>query len=138
MEKHLRRMGCVAALGVAALGLVACSSDKAASTSPSTATTGANQQTVSVKLFQFQPQTINVSAGTEVVWENGDDTKHEPTSGAPGAIQPTFDVTIDGVGCHRVVHVRHSRYLRLLLPAPHLHDRHGRRFVIARTAISRT
>lgn len=56
----------------------------------------AKQQSVAVMLFQFQPQTVQVEAGTEVVWENGDDTVHEPTSGSPGAIQPGFDVTIDG------------------------------------------
>lgn len=52
---------------------------------------------MAVKLFQFQPQTVEVPRGTTVVWENGDDTTHEPTSGAPGAIQPTFDVTIAGL-----------------------------------------
>jgi plastocyanin len=88
-------MGCCAALGVATLGIAACSSDS--SGSPST-TQSTDQQTVTVKLFQFQPQTIEVPTGTKVVWANGDDTVHEPTSGAPGAIQPTFDVTLEGQG----------------------------------------
>jgi plastocyanin len=80
--------------------MAACSSDSSdSSATPSDQQPGpANQQTVAVKLFQFQPQTTQVAAGTEVVWENGDDTVHQPTSGAPGAIQPVFDVKIDGVG----------------------------------------
>jgi plastocyanin len=88
-------MGWIAALAVATVGLGACSSDSSGS---SASTDPYGQQMVAVKLFQFQPQSTQVEAGTEVVWANGDDTVHQPTSGASGAIQPFFDVTIEGVG----------------------------------------
>lgn len=88
-----RQLAVVGAVGLVAMG-AACSSDDGGSSS---ATPAAAQQRVSVKLFQFQPQTIQVETGTEIVWENGDDTVHEPTSGRPGAIDPLFDVTVDGV-----------------------------------------
>jgi plastocyanin len=87
---------------VAAAGIAACSSDSSDATASRDQAQEqeqqVGQQAVSVKLFQFQPKTIEIDAGTEVVWENGDDTVHEPTSGAPGATDPLFDVTIDGVG----------------------------------------
>ena len=44
-----------------------------------------------IKLFQFQPQSIEVKAGTTVKWTNGDDIEHSVTAGAPGQESKTFD-----------------------------------------------
>ncbi len=45
----------------------------------------------SIKLFQFQPKTIAVKAGTTIEWLNGDDIEHSVTSGAPGKETGSFD-----------------------------------------------
>jgi len=82
----------VVAVGLATSALTACSSDESDSSDGS-----ASQQAVAVKLFQFDPETVEIASGTEVLWTNGDETVHQPTSGAPGAITPIFDVSLDGV-----------------------------------------
>ena len=45
----------------------------------------------SIKLFQFQPKTIEVKVGTTVEWVNGDDIEHSVTAGAPGKETKDFD-----------------------------------------------
>jgi plastocyanin len=84
-------------VAVVALPLVlagACSSDDDGATSTTEAPVVA---TVDVKVFQFEPSPLEIASGTTVTWVNGDDTIHQPTSGVPGAIEPTFDVELDGV-----------------------------------------
>ena len=44
-----------------------------------------------IKLFQFQPNPIEVKAGTTVKWTNGDDIEHSVTAGAPGNESNAFD-----------------------------------------------
>ncbi len=44
-----------------------------------------------IKLFQFQPKTITVKAGTTIEWMNGDDIDHSVTSGKPGKPDKSFD-----------------------------------------------
>ncbi len=44
-----------------------------------------------IKLFQFQPGTIEVRAGTTVEWTNRDDIEHSVTSGTPNAPAGDFD-----------------------------------------------
>jgi amicyanin len=44
-----------------------------------------------IKLFQFQPNPIEVKAGTQVTWTNGDDIEHSVTAGAPGKESGAFD-----------------------------------------------
>ena len=38
---------------------------------------------VSIRTFQFAPDTMRVKAGTRVVWTNHDDIEHTITSGTP-------------------------------------------------------
>jgi len=38
---------------------------------------------VSIRTFQFAPDTLRVKAGTRVVWTNTDDIEHTVTSGTP-------------------------------------------------------
>ena len=45
----------------------------------------------SIKLFQFQPETITVKAGTTIEWVNGDDIGHSVTSGDPKTPGKIFD-----------------------------------------------
>src|SRR5262245_20444218 len=44
-----------------------------------------------IKLFQFKPKTIEITAGTTVKWENGDQIEHSVTSGTPGEPSGAFD-----------------------------------------------
>ncbi|MGQ0484020.1 MAG: cupredoxin domain-containing protein [Hyphomicrobiales bacterium] len=44
-----------------------------------------------IKLFQFQPKTLEVAVGTTVKWINGDDIEHSVTAGAPGQESGDFD-----------------------------------------------
>jgi len=44
-----------------------------------------------IKLFQFQPKTLEIAAGTTVRWVNGDDIEHSVTAGAPGQETGAFD-----------------------------------------------
>jgi plastocyanin len=44
-----------------------------------------------IKLFQFQPKTIEVKAGTMIKWTNGDDIEHSVTGGEPGKESGAFD-----------------------------------------------
>lgn len=46
---------------------------------------------VAIKLFQFQPKTIEIKTGTIVEWENGDAIDHSVTAGEPGKQSPDFD-----------------------------------------------
>ena len=39
--------------------------------------------TISIKTFQFAPDTLRVKAGVRVVWTNTDDIEHTITSGTP-------------------------------------------------------
>jgi plastocyanin len=38
---------------------------------------------ISIKTFQFAPDTLRVKAGTRLVWTNTDDIEHTITSGTP-------------------------------------------------------
>jgi len=50
--------------------------------------------TVTIKTFAFGPRTIQVAAGTTVVWINRDDIEHTITSGAPDRPDSAFDHTL--------------------------------------------
>jgi plastocyanin len=58
----------------------------------------APEQAVSIHLFQFEPKTIEVAAGTLVVWDNGDDIEHTVTSGAGEKADGHFAGTMAGKG----------------------------------------
>jgi plastocyanin len=51
-----------------------------------------------IRVFQFQPKTLEVRPGTRVTWTNDDDITHTVTSGAPGSPDGRFDVRLDGKG----------------------------------------
>jgi plastocyanin len=59
---------------------------------------------VSIQGFAFDPSTIQVAAGTEVVWTNQDPTEHTVTAddgsfdSRPVAPDGTFSVTLGGNG----------------------------------------
>lgn len=53
---------------------------------------------VTVRLFQFQPSPIQVTAGSTVTWTNGDEILHTVTSGTPGATDGRFDGPMSGSG----------------------------------------
>jgi plastocyanin len=44
-----------------------------------------------IKLFMFQPNPIEVAAGTTVMWQNEDAIEHSVTAGAPDAPSGAFD-----------------------------------------------
>lgn len=110
MSKHRFAALCA----VAALWLVACGGggDRAAERSGGGApAAGTGAAEVTVKLFAFEPASLEVEAGTEVTWTNEDNILHTVTSGEPGddlgmsgsAANPPkpdglFDGQLDGKG----------------------------------------
>lgn len=76
------------ATGVTLLALlsVGCSRAEAPEGSRrSTGSDGPSAATVEVENIAFQPATLEIAAGTEVVWTNRDeDVRHTATSGTPG------------------------------------------------------
>lgn len=77
-----------------ALGLSACGGDDAAESDNG----AADGDTVVVEGFRFQPDRLEVSTGTTVVWENVDGIRHTATSGTPDAEDGTFDVDMPEAG----------------------------------------
>lgn len=53
---------------------------------------------VLVQGFRFQPERLEVAAGTTVTWTNEDDIAHTATAGTPDAPSGEFDVDLDGMG----------------------------------------
>lgn len=53
---------------------------------------------VLVQGFRFQPERLEVAAGSTVSWTNEDDIAHTATAGTPEAPSGEFDVELDGVG----------------------------------------
>ncbi|MGH2897974.1 MAG: cupredoxin domain-containing protein [Solirubrobacteraceae bacterium] len=96
---------CSAALG---LGLTACGSDTPSGGAPAGASAkAADGSALAIKVFQFTPQELTVTAGTKVTVSNDDEILHTWTSGArtdaqSGAPKDTpdgmFDVKLDGKG----------------------------------------
>jgi plastocyanin len=58
----------------------------------------ADGDAVLVQGFRFQPSDLTVAPGATVTWTNEDDIRHTATSGAPGAPDGTFAVSLDGKG----------------------------------------
>jgi plastocyanin len=89
---------------VALLSLAACGGDddSAAATgagkgaAESTPTNG--DVAAEVKTFRFQPEPIEIDAGTTVTWTNRDNILHTVTSGAAGKSDGRFDEQLDGSG----------------------------------------
>jgi plastocyanin len=86
----------VIALGT--LTLAACG----ASTSEPAPAQSANGVTspfaVKIQTFQYSPGTLDVAAGSTVVWTNDDDIDHTVTSGMPDRAVAEFDGSLDGAG----------------------------------------
>jgi plastocyanin len=59
--------------------------------------------TVAVRLFQFQPKAVEVTAGTVVRWTNHDDIEHTVTSGAPDRPAGRFAVRLPARGASAAV-----------------------------------
>lgn len=60
------------------------------------ATSGsAKGSTVTVKAFSFQPDPLEVKAGTEVTFDNQDDTLHDATSGPRDKPDGTFALQLE-------------------------------------------
>ena len=53
---------------------------------------------VTVKTFAYGPRTLEVTAGTTVVWTNSDDIEHTITSGAPDRPDGAFDHALAAKG----------------------------------------
>ena len=60
---------------------------------------------VTIRTFQFTPDTMRVRAGTRVVWTNSDEIEHTITSGAPDTKDNRF---------HGVVATRGATYSAVL------------------------
>jgi plastocyanin len=53
---------------------------------------------VSIRTFQFTPDTVRVTIGARVVWTNTDDIEHTITSGTPDTRDGRFDGVVDKGG----------------------------------------
>jgi plastocyanin len=53
---------------------------------------------VTIQTFQFKPPSLEVKAGTRVIWTNQDDIVHTVTSGTPESRDGRFDSRLDGKG----------------------------------------
>lgn len=51
-----------------------------------------------IRVFQFQPGTLEVRAGSRVTWRNEDDITHTVTSGAVDRPDGRFDLQLPGKG----------------------------------------
>ena len=71
----MRTLLAVTPIVVAAIGLANAPTRKAVATSVDAG--------VTIRTFQFAPDTVRVKAGTRVVWTNNDDIEHTITSGTP-------------------------------------------------------
>src|SRR5687767_7409072 len=101
MPTHAIRI--VVAVAVALLPL-ACGSSPAATTATVTAPAsspvpaGVSSTTVEIRTFRFQPTSLVVAPGAEVIWTNQDQIKHTVTAGRRGQPTNAFDTDVDGVG----------------------------------------
>lgn len=53
---------------------------------------------VTVQLFKFRPDRLEIKAGTKVTWTNQDDIGHTATSGTPESPGRAFDLRLNGKG----------------------------------------
>ena len=53
---------------------------------------------VTVQLFKFRPDRLEVTKGTRVTWTNQDDIGHTVTSGTPDKPDRAFDLRLTGKG----------------------------------------
>ncbi len=58
---------------------------------------------VDIRVFQFQPDAVEVRAGTAITWTNRDEIEHTVTSGDPEHRGGRFDVRLPGRGTTRMV-----------------------------------
>jgi plastocyanin len=58
---------------------------------------------VTVKLFQFSPNRLEVTRGTAVTWTNHDDIRHTVTSGVPERRDAKFDAVLPAKGATATV-----------------------------------
>ena len=58
----------------------------------------APEVTLAIHLFQFQPRSVEVAAGTRVTWTNGDEIEHTVTSGDGEAADGRFAGIVVGKG----------------------------------------
>lgn len=56
------------------------------------------QAQVTVELFQFKPERLEVTVGTRVTWTNQDDVTHTVTAGTPERPSDAFSGQLDGKG----------------------------------------
>lgn len=53
---------------------------------------------VTVQLFKFRPDRVEIAKGTRVTWTNQDDIGHTVTSGTPEKPDRAFDLRLTGKG----------------------------------------
>ena len=58
----------------------------------------APEAAVAIRVFQFQPQSIEIQAGTTVTWTNADQIEHTVTSGADTTADGGFGGMLAGQG----------------------------------------
>ena len=59
---------------------------------------GATEVEATIKTFMYEPDPLEVAAGTTVTWTNEDDIEHTVTAGKEGSPGDGFDERLDGAG----------------------------------------
>ena len=65
-------------------------------------------QAITVQLFQFRPEQIEVPKGTRITWTNQGDITHTVTSGTPEKRDGSFSAHLAGKGATASVEVKES------------------------------
>jgi plastocyanin len=66
--------------------------------STETTEASADGAAATIKTFMYEPDPLEVAAGTTVTWTNEDDIEHTVTAGKQGAPSGEFDEPLDGAG----------------------------------------
>jgi plastocyanin len=85
------------ALAVALAGAIALLLSLGGHASATPTATASKSVTVSIKNFEYKPDTLRISKGTRVVWVNNDSVKHTATKGGSfttGKIKPGKAVAV--------------------------------------------
>ena len=86
----MRGTATLAGVAVLALGVSACGGDEESSPAGATAT---------IKTFMYEPDPLEVDAGTTVTFTNEDDILHTVTEGTKAdPVRGGFDLRLDGAG----------------------------------------
>ena len=113
MPRSSRRARTLAAAALLTVGMTACGSDDSSTSDAAAAAEEVEGVVVTIKTFDFQPDPLNVEAGTTITFENQDSINHSVTPGTREQPEPelfdegvmeakgdTYELTLDEPGTY--------------------------------------